>query len=87
MPDDSPPHMPEAENASWRRSLETVAALQARTREAGEDTAEADEKLRRTLELATDQELLTEWMKTTWESGDPAMTALAAEVERRGLDF
>ncbi len=35
----------------------------------------------------TDQELLTEWMKTTWESGDPAIDALAAEVERRGLDF
>lgn len=35
----------------------------------------------------TDQELLTEWMKTTWESGDPAIDALAAEVEKRGLDF
>ena len=35
----------------------------------------------------TDQELLTEWMMTTWESGETAMAALAAEVERRGLDF
>lgn len=35
----------------------------------------------------TDRELLTEWMKTSLESGDPALDALAAEVERRGLDF
>lgn len=35
----------------------------------------------------TDQALITEWMKTTWGSGDPRMEALAAEVERRGLDF
>lgn len=35
----------------------------------------------------TDQELITEWMKTTWESGDPRMDAMADEIERRGLDF
>ena len=39
--------------------------------------------------LATwsEQEPLTEWMKTTWKSGDPAIDALAAKVERHGLDF
>ena len=35
----------------------------------------------------SDQELITEWSNTTWDDGDPAMDALAAEVERRGLDF
>lgn len=35
----------------------------------------------------TDQKLLTKWMKTTWESVDPAIDGLADEVERRGLDF
>ncbi len=35
----------------------------------------------------TDQELITEWTKTTWESGDPRIDALAVEVDRRGLDF
>ncbi|MBW6526392.1 hypothetical protein KZ813_06025 [Sphingomonas sp. RHCKR7] len=35
----------------------------------------------------TDQELLTEWMKLTYESHDPRLDLLAAEVERRGLDF
>ncbi len=39
------------------------------------------------LATRTDQELITEWMKTTWESGDPRIDALAAEVDRRGLDF
>jgi hypothetical protein len=39
--------------------------------------------------LATwrEQELLTEWKKATWGSGDPAIDALAAKVEKRGLDF
>jgi hypothetical protein len=35
----------------------------------------------------SDQELITEWSKTTWSDGDRKMDALAAEVERRGLDF
>lgn len=35
----------------------------------------------------TDQELITEWMKTTWESGDPRIDAMSDEIERRGLDF
>lgn len=35
----------------------------------------------------TDQELITEWMKITYDSGDPRIDVLAAEVERRGLDF
>ncbi|MBY9062281.1 hypothetical protein K7957_04975 [Sphingomonas yunnanensis] len=35
----------------------------------------------------TDQELLTGRVKTTWELGDPAIDALAAEVARRELDF
>ncbi|MEG8040346.1 hypothetical protein QP166_13670 [Sphingomonas sp. LR60] len=35
----------------------------------------------------TDQELITEWMKTTWESGDPQMEAICDEIDRRGLDF
>lgn len=35
----------------------------------------------------TDQELITEWAKTTWESGDPRMEAMTAEMERRRLDF
>ncbi|MEG8040349.1 hypothetical protein QP166_13685 [Sphingomonas sp. LR60] len=35
----------------------------------------------------TDQELITEWSKTTWDSGDPRMAAMADEIERRGLDF
>lgn len=35
----------------------------------------------------SDQELITQWSKTTWEDGDPQMDALAAEIERRGLDF
>lgn len=35
----------------------------------------------------SDQELITVWSNTTWDDGDPAMDALAAEVDRRGLDF
>lgn len=35
----------------------------------------------------SDQELITVWSNTTWDDGDPAMDALAVEVERRGLDF
>lgn len=39
--------------------------------------------------LATwsDQELITEWMKKTWDEGDPQLDALAAEIDKRGLDF
>lgn len=39
--------------------------------------------------LATwsDQELITEWSKTTWDSGDPRMKAMSDEIERRNLDF
>lgn len=40
-----------------------------------------------TLARMSDQELITEWSKTTWEDGDPRMDALSTEVERRGLDF
>lgn len=39
------------------------------------------------LAMMSDQELITVWSNTTWDDGDPAMDALAAEVERRGLDF
>jgi len=39
------------------------------------------------LAFLTGQELLTEWMKTRWEEGDAMMEVLAAEIERRGLDF
>ena len=39
------------------------------------------------LAFLTDQELLTEWMKTRWDDGDARMEVLAAEIERRGLDF
>jgi hypothetical protein len=34
----------------------------------------------------SDQELITV-SKTIWDDGDTAMDALAAEAERRGLDF
>ncbi len=39
--------------------------------------------------LATwsDQELITEWSRTTWDSGDPRMKAMSDEIERRNLDF
>ncbi|MBW6528504.1 hypothetical protein KZ813_16800 [Sphingomonas sp. RHCKR7] len=39
------------------------------------------------LAFLTDQELLTEWMKTRWDEGDARMEVLATEIERRGLDF
>ena len=42
---------------------------------------------REDLAFLTDQELLTEWMKTKWDEGDARMEVLAAEIERRGLDF
>ncbi|WP_156025731.1 hypothetical protein [Sphingomonas phyllosphaerae] len=35
----------------------------------------------------TDQELITEWSKTTWEKDDLRMQVLSSEIERRGLDF
>lgn len=35
----------------------------------------------------TDQELIDEWSKTPWFSDDPWMSVLAAEIERRGLDY
>lgn len=35
----------------------------------------------------TDAELLAEWRKSSWEVGDPMADALAAEIERRNLDF
>lgn len=35
----------------------------------------------------TDQELITKWSKTMWDSGDPRMAAMADEIERRRLDF
>jgi hypothetical protein len=34
----------------------------------------------------SDQEVITEWSKTTCENGDRATDALAAEVEQRGLE-
>ncbi|WP_022685273.1 hypothetical protein [Sphingomonas phyllosphaerae] len=34
----------------------------------------------------TNQELITEWSRTTWDEGEPQLGALAAEMERRGLD-
>lgn len=39
------------------------------------------------LATGTDQELITEWMKMTWGSGDPRIDAMSDEIERRGLDF
>lgn len=88
MPDDSPPLTPEADSGSWHRTLEGLTVVRQRATDAGDPAAiaSADEKIRRALDLVTGQELLTEWMKTKWESGDPVMEALAAEVGRRSLD-
>jgi hypothetical protein len=35
----------------------------------------------------TDEEVQREWLRTDWEPGDPCTDALAAEMERRNLDF
>lgn len=35
----------------------------------------------------SDDELLDEWRKSTEEPGDPLADALAAELQRRDLDF
>ena len=35
----------------------------------------------------TDREVADAWKRSSWEVGDPSADALAAEMERRGLDF
>ncbi|WP_268796026.1 hypothetical protein [Sphingomonas sp. Leaf17] len=39
------------------------------------------------LATMTDAELLSAYQQTTGEPGDPIADALAAEIERRGLDI
>jgi len=35
----------------------------------------------------TDEEVATEWKRSSWEVGDLIADALATEMERRNLDF
>jgi len=39
------------------------------------------------LAIWTDEEVQREWLRTDWKPGDPSTDALAAEMERRDLDF
>ena len=35
----------------------------------------------------TDEAIAAAWKRSSWELGEPSADALAAEMERRGLDF
>ena len=35
----------------------------------------------------TDEEVAAEWKRSAWTPGEPRADALAAEMERRNLDF
>jgi hypothetical protein len=35
----------------------------------------------------TDEEIVAEWKKSSWQTDDPKANALAAEMQLRNLDF
>jgi len=90
MSESKPP--PQSQPIRWHGDLTDLTMSQERTRRTGWPVSDVAERLYRDrlktiLADVTDQELITEWSKTTWESNDPRMDAMVDEIERRGLDF